>query len=199
MWQIQPRPHSATRAAVIRPAPEVQMKCMYDTRLAWLLTSYFIMCIGVGPTTCPRYLISRNVRQILLSEHRMDLTGKRVFNVMEYSIGHTSLFSLLWYDMRPNSCNAKECTTRGNNGNPFHIAFCHRSHNVVCFVLPSCCSTAGSDPIVILPNTFVHCVVTYNRYCSVPSPHKFLRWVGRPAKYKLWPIRHWGGEADPIP
>ena len=37
------------------------MKCMYDMGLASLLsnTKYVIMCIGVGPTTCPRSLIPK--------------------------------------------------------------------------------------------------------------------------------------------
>ena len=52
----------------------------------------------------------------------------------------------------------------------FHIAFCHRSHIVVCFVLPSCCTTAGSEPVALL-----HCriqshtawLLTVNRCCIV--------------------------------
>ena len=59
--------------------------------------------------------------------------------------------------VRPN-WNAKVCTTRGMNSCSFHIAFCHKSRNVVCFVVPSCCTTAGSDPIATL---FVHFMVTY--------------------------------------
>ena len=49
------------------------------------------------------------------------------------------------------------------NGYSCHVAFCHRSHNVVCFVLPSCCTTAGSDPIALLPNTLVHCMAAHNK------------------------------------
>ena len=54
---------------------------------------------------------------------------------------------------------------------------------MVCFVLPSCCTTAGSDPIaLLLPNTFVYCmgtIRTISRYCCillyvVPAPHTFL-------------------------
>ena len=34
---------------------------------------------------------------------------------------------------------------------------------------------------------------------TIPAPHTFLNSVGRAANSKLWPIRHWGGEANPIP
>ena len=43
------------------------------------------------------------------------------------------------------------------NGYWFHVAFCHKchwSHNMVWFVLPSCCTTVGSDPNALLPNIF---------------------------------------------
>ena len=52
----------------------------------------------------------------------------------------------------------------------FHIAFCHRPHNVLCFVPPSCCTAAGSEPVALL-----HCriqshtawLLTMNRCCIV--------------------------------
>ena len=52
------------------------------------------------------------------------------------------------------------------DGYSFFFAFCHRSHNVFCFVLPSCCTTAGSDRIDLLPNTFIR-ARPINRYCIV--------------------------------
>ena len=70
---------------------------------------------------------------------------------------HLTVSRLLWYDMRP-SGNEKVCTTRGMYS--FYIAFRHRSHNVVCFVLPPCCTAADSDPIALVPNSFVQCLVT---------------------------------------
>jgi len=33
----------------------------------------------------------------------------------------------------------------------------------------------------------------------IPSPHTLLNSFERDAKSKLWPIRHWGGEADDNP
>ena len=47
------------------------------------------------------------------------------------------------------------------NGYLFHIAFCNRSDNVVCFV-PSSFSTTywWCDPVALFPKTFVHRMVT---------------------------------------
>ena len=47
------------------------------------------------------------------------------------------------------------------NGHSFRSTFCHRSHNMVCFVLPSCCITAGSDNIALLPTTFIRTLHGY--------------------------------------
>ena len=88
------------------------------------------------------------------------------------------------------------------NGYSFHVALCHKSHNVVCFVLPSCCTTAGSDPITLYYcriHPYTAWLRTINRYCIVYLHITFLRSFGRPAKYKLWSTRHWGGEAHPNP
>ena len=83
---------------------------------------------------------------------------------------------------------------------PIHfILHSPRSHNMVCFVLPSCCTTAGqwSCCSSVLPNTIAHCMVTYDGWVlySVPAPHTLLRSFGRHTKQYLWPIRHWGGQA----
>ena len=69
------------------------------------------------------------------------------------------------------------------NGCICHIEFCDKTHNVVCFVLPSCCTTPGRDPTVLLSNTFVHCMVTNNQQTlnSVSASRTFLCSFGRPA------------------
>ena len=54
---------------------------------------------------------------------------------------------------------------------------------------------------IVLPNSFVHCMVTYHKkdnfllLYSVPTPHTFLRLFGLPSKYKLCAIRQWDGKA----
>lgn len=70
---------------------------------------------------------------------------------------------------------AQVCTTRCKTGYSFHIGFCHKSYNMVSFVLPSYSTPVGNDPIALLPNTFVHLMVTYNKYCSVPAPQTMPR------------------------
>ena len=144
------------------------MKCMYDTRLAWLLTQYFIICIGVGPTTCPRSLISRNGRQGLLSPYiYMDLVLK-------------TTQSMWWIQHRPRlirttqaaavrhapETQCKLCAT----GYSFHFVLCGPTTWSV-----SCCRPAAlllavillmliTAIIALLPNKlFVHCMVTSNK------------------------------------
>ena len=69
------------------------------------------------------------------------------------------------------------------NDNKVHVEFCDMSHNVVCFVLPSYCTTAAN----LLRNTFVRCIVMYNEYVlySLPAPHTLFRSFGRPARYQV--------------
>ena len=57
-------------------------------------------------------------------------------------------------------------------------------------------------------NSCNNCVynVRYNKIYNAPwqiqrknSPHTLRTWFGRYSTSKLWPIRHWGGEAPSVP
>ena len=66
------------------------------------------------------------------------------------------------------NCDGKVCTPRGF-ATIWHCILCIDPTTctiacVVCFVLPSCCTTAGGEPVALLPNTFVCFMITYNRY-----------------------------------
>ena len=50
MWWIQHRPHLTIQAAVVRHAPELQCKGIYDTRREWIAI-HFILHSAIGPTT----------------------------------------------------------------------------------------------------------------------------------------------------
>ena len=114
-------------------------------------------------------------------------TENHVFNVMNTASAAPNYPSCCGTCAR--IANAKVCTTRGMNDYLFHISFCHSSHNVVCFVLPSSCTTAGRNPI-LLHDRIVEYIRTLHDYVpstdslalySVPAPHTFLRLFGRPA------------------
>ena len=123
------------------------------------------MCICLAPTTCPRsFVLKRKVDPSFLTPNmNIGLNIRYAFNVTNTASATPKY---------PGCCGttcALFATQRyvrhasWINGYSFHITFCHRSHNLVCFLLPSCCTTAGSDPIALMSNTFVHCMVMNNK------------------------------------
>ena len=65
---------------------------------------------------------------------------------------------------------------------------------LVCFVLPSCCTTGAGDPIGV--RLYAELLPTID---TTPASQTLLSPFGRAATSKLWPIRHWGGSANSNP
>ena len=135
---------------------------IWHARLEWLLNYYkcFIMCIGVR-LTCLHYPIPRNVRQSLRT-----LDWESCIQCGEYSIGHTSISRLLWYNTRPNSKTKTRKSMYDTRHEWMTLSFISRSIRGPTTWSVSCCRRA-----VLVLLTVIH----LHYYCRMYPCTAWLR------------------------